>query len=129
VYLLEFVWTNDPQAPSYGDPTKQILQRILILTLSARSEQLHAPSLVSVSAFWSACLPRCSTGLLLSYLGRVSEPALHKPKAMLPFGAADLRPTLFIVGLQSAYTILSSGNNGTIFGTGHAGGGCWPQLP
>ena len=45
VYLLDYAWTNNPQAPSDDAPTKRVLQRILNLTLSVRCEPLHAPSL------------------------------------------------------------------------------------
>lgn len=54
--------------------------------------------------------PMLTNATLFDRLGRSARVDLLRPQALYPFGAAALRPTLFVIGLQCAYPLLALGS-------------------
>ncbi len=51
---------------------------------------------------------------VFSRLGRLAQPDLLRASRQAPFGSAAIRPSLFVIGILSAYPLLSFGRGGTL---------------
>ena len=78
---------------------------------------LHPASLAPAAgtvALWvmmfQIATPMLANALLFGELGRRARPDLLLAHRLQPFGATALRPTLFVIGLQCAYPLLTLGS-------------------
>jgi hypothetical protein len=73
------------------------------------------PQCVSTLLLWICMFftvpPLIQNAQLFSALGQVATPDLLRPSRHAAFGAAALRPALFLIGILCAYTLLFIGND------------------
>jgi hypothetical protein len=66
-----------------------------------------------VAMFWTVP-PLLENASLFSRLGAAARVDLFRPGLLAPFGAAALRPTLFVIGMMCAYPLLAVGSDGLV---------------
>jgi hypothetical protein len=71
--------------------------------------------LIWIGMFWTVA-PLIRNAELFSRLGRIAEPDLLRPSRHAAFGAAALRPALFIIAILCAYPLLVVVGDGGLYG-------------
>lgn len=78
------------------------------------------PQCIGTLLLWTAMSftvpPLVQNASLFSSLGQIAQPDLLRPSRHAAFGAAALRPALFLIGLLCAYTLLFIGNKNPFAG-------------